>query len=142
MDRINAFLKRINLPIDTDITPSISLLSNIHYGCVTCIPYENMDIINSVKLPTDFEGLFDKIVNRRRGGYCFELNAFLEFMLSNIGFSARSCLARFLRGESEIPLRRHRIVIVSLDNQKYFCDIGIGQIAPRFPLLIEPDIIQ
>ena len=142
MSRVKDFLSRIGQPLDTDTAPSVELLEKIHYGCVVSIPYENMDIINGVPLPTEKDGLFDKIVTRKRGGYCFELNAFLEFMLSEFGFCARSCLARFLRGEKEVPLRRHRIVIVSLSDKRYFCDIGIGQIAPRFPLLLEENTIQ
>ena len=63
-------------------------------------------------------------------------------MLTEIGFVTKSCFARFLRGETKIPFRRHRIVIVTLDGEDYMLDIGVGQIAPRFPLKLEENTIQ
>ena len=50
--------------------------------------------------------------------------------------------ARYLRGESEIPMRRHRVLIVSLDGADYMVDIGVGQVAPRLPLKIEEGLVQ
>lgn len=140
-EKINGFLSRIGLAgVNTECT--LELLSRIQEACVLNIPYENLSILRGESLPTDADALYDKIVTRGRGGYCFELNAFLHAMLAEMGFECKSCFARFLRGESEIPFRRHRIVIVTLDGEDYVLDIGVGQIAPRFPIKLEENTMQ
>ena len=140
-DKINGFLSRIGLAdIDTECT--LELLSSIQEACVLNIPYENLSILRGESLPTDADALYDKIVTQGRGGYCFELNAFLHAMLAEMGFDTKSCFARFLRGETDIPFRRHRIVIVTLKGEDYMLDIGVGQTAPRFPLKLEENMIQ
>ena len=140
-DKINGFLFRIGIEgIDTKC--SLELLNRIQEACVLNIPYENLSILRGEPLHCDTDALYDKIVTHGRGGYCFELNAFLHAMLEEIGFDTKSCFARFLRGEQEIPFRRHRIVIVNLDGDDYMLDIGVGQIAPRFPLKLEENVIQ
>ncbi len=141
MDKINAFLSRIGL---TGTTPehTVEFLSNVQESCVLTIPYENLDILDSIPVSLEKDDIFDKIVTRHRGGYCFELNALLHHMLEEMGFEVRSCFARFLRGESSIPFRRHRIVIVKLSGKEYLLDIGVGQTAPRFPLELSDGLIQ
>ena len=59
-----------------------------------------------------------------------------------MGFSVSERFARFLRGEGEIPMRRHRAVIVSLPDGDWFVDIGVGQIAPRLPIKMEENLVQ
>ena len=139
--KINGFLSRIDLEgIEPECT--LELLSRIQNACVLNIPYENLSILRGEPLPTNADELYEKIVTHKRGGYCFELNAFLHAMLAEMGFDAKSCFARFLRGESNIPFRRHRIVVVTLEGEEYMLDIGVGQIAPRFPLKLVENTIQ
>lgn len=104
---------------------------------VTRIAYENLDILAGRPLRLDAEALFEKIVINGCGGYCFELNGLLSFMLTEMGFSVTERFARFLRGEKEIPMRRHRVTVVSLPDGDCSMDIGVGQIALRIPLKME-----
>ena len=132
MNRIDEFLKRIN--IEAAPMKTVEFLGELQENFVLSIPYENLDIINGVPISLDPEDIYEKIVTRCRGGYCFELNALLHHMLCEMNFTVKSAFARFLRGESEIPFRRHRIVIVTLDGCEWMMDVGVGQIAPRRPL--------
>lgn len=136
------FFERIGLPADTKIEHTVEFLGKIQSGAVTHIAYENLDILAGKPLKLDYASLKEKIVMRRRGGYCFELNGFLSGVLSEMGFCVKERFARFLRGEKEIPMRRHRVTVVELNGKKYLLDIGVGQIAPRFPLLISENEIQ
>ena len=136
MDRISPFLQRIGME-GACVDKSLAFLSRVQAQFVLHVPYENLDILDGKELRLDFESLYEKIVVRGRGGYCFELNALLHCMLAEMGFSVKSCFARFLRGEREIPFRRHRIVVVTLDGIDYMMDVGVGQIAPRLPLLLK-----
>lgn len=141
MDKINAFLSRIGL---TGTTPehTVEFLGKLQEACVLTIPYENLNILDNIPVSLEKDDIFDKIVTRHRGGYCFELNALLHHMLEEMGFEVRSCFARFLRGENTIPFRRHRIVIVKLSGKEYLLDIGVGQTAPRLPLELFDGLIQ
>lgn len=142
MKEIQQFLERIHIDPLTPITHTEAFLGLIQSHCVTSIAYENLDILSKVPLDLSEEALFEKIVLRKRGGYCFEVNGLLAAMLRKMGFQVTERFARFLRGESTVPMRRHRVVIVTLEGKDYLLDIGVGQIAPRFPLLITEDLIQ
>ena len=142
MTELSAFFSRIGLPQDTKTEYTPDFLARIQYAAVLSIPYENLDILSGTPLDLAEDALYDKIVLKRRGGYCFELNALLSHMLRRMGFSVRDFLARYLRGEEEIPFRRHRIACVTLGNEHYVMDIGVGQVAPRTPLLLKEDLVQ
>lgn len=135
------FLRRIGLS-DTKIEYTLEFLGKVQTACVLTIPYENLDILDNIPISLDKNDIFNKIVTRHRGGYCFELNALLHSVLADMGFKVRSCFARYLRGENTIPFRRHRIVIVELDGEEYLLDIGVGQTAPRLPLKLEAGLMQ
>jgi len=142
MTNLERFFERIGLPSDTKIEKNVEFLSLVQSQCVKRIAYENLDILAGVPVELSKEAVFDKIVLRGRGGYCFELNGLLFHMLGEMGFRVSERFARFLRGESEIPMRRHRVTVVSMEDGDYLMDIGVGQIAPRQPLKIEEGLVQ
>lgn len=142
MSKLQDFFIRIGLPADTEIEPTTDFLGKVQEACVKTIPYENLDILAGKPILLDRDTLYDKVITRKRGGYCFELNAFLHFILEEMGFAVTSRLARYLRGESEIPFGRHRVIIVSLDGVDYMLDIGVGQTSPRRPLALTDGKIQ
>ena len=137
---VREYLSRIG--IYEDLSISADSLRKIQYQHVTTVPYENLDIMRGVPLSLDEESLFDKIVTRHRGGYCFELNAALTALLTALGYAVKNRFARFLRGEEGIPPRRHRVLLVECGADVYVCDVGIGQSAPRYPLLLKEGIVQ
>jgi len=139
------YLKRIGLNLNPDnLRPDFELLRKLQYAHVTTVPYENLDIIRRVPLELTFDALYDKIVRRERGGYCFELNCAFNWLLRQLGYQTQSCFARYLRGENDIPMRRHRVIIVTSPfiDGRALCDVGIGERAPRYPLKLEADTIQ
>ena len=138
MNRIQQFFLRIGMDPDTPISHDIALLREIQSRSVCAIAYENLDILAGKPLDLSDEGLFHKIVTEHRGGYCFETNGLLSFMLREMGFSVTERFARwYSQGETGVPMRRHRLSIVQLADGAYLCDIGVARIAPRYPLKIE-----
>lgn len=142
MDKIKAFFSRIGMDENTLVHMNSVFLGRVQTACVTHVAYENLDILKGKPLSLDADALFEKIVLNGRGGYCFELNGLLAYMLGEMGFSVSERFARFLRGEKEIPMRRHRVTVVSLPDGDYFMDIGVGQIAPRLPIKMEEKLVQ
>lgn len=141
MSNTAEFLRRIGLEA-TEVEHSLDFLGKVQTACVLTIPYENLDILENIPISLNSDDIFKKIVTKHRGGYCFELNALLHNMLCEMGFKVRSCFARFLRGENNIPFRRHRIVIAECADKDYLLDIGVGQIAPRLPLELCDGLVQ
>lgn len=134
---VSAYFERIGLPGDFPVTHTYVFLKEIQYRHVTTVPYENLDILDGRPISLQPEDLFDKIVTHHRGGYCFEVNGALSALLKELGFPVKNYFARFLRGESSIPVRRHRVLAVTAEDGIYLCDTGIGQSAPRWPLKLE-----
>ncbi|MCL1787689.1 MAG: arylamine N-acetyltransferase [Defluviitaleaceae bacterium] len=130
--KIDAYLARIGFEgvprLDFD---TLHTLQRQH---LQTIPYENLDILQGIPLSLDIDDLFEKIVLRRRGGYCFELNALFAWLLRSLGFEVTDYFARFLLNEPEIPMRRHHVLGVSFGSEAYLCDVGVGLLIPRMPI--------
>ena len=131
---IEKYLERIRY--DGDLSMSYNTLSQLVYCHFTSVPYENLDILNNIPLSLEIPVIYDKIVNRHRGGYCFELNALLNWLLNEIGFKTQSYLARFLVNEpaTAIPIRRHRVMKTEVDGQAFIADVGVGVEVPIYPV--------
>lgn len=142
MNQIEGFFRRIGMDPETPVVHTAEFLGRVQSQCVLSLAYENLDILKGKPIDLAPDALYDKIVTRGRGGYCFELNGLLAHMLREMGFAVGERFARYLRGETEIPMRRHRVAIVRLSDTDYLCDIGVGQIAPRLPLQLQPGLVQ
>ena len=132
MDKIVTYLKRIGYQGSPKRDfETIHDLQRMH---LQSVPYENLDIVRGIPLSLEIDDLYNKIVTRHRGGYCFELNALFAWLLRSLGFKVIDYMARFLKDEPEIPMRRHRVLLVSCEDGEYICDVGVGLVVPRRPL--------
>ena len=140
---IQAYFRRLGLP-EPERRPACTraLLEQLQLAHVTRIPYENLDILAGRPLPMTWQDQFAKMVEKRRGGYCFELNGLFAFLLSALGCEVTTFMGRFLRGETAIPMRRHRVIRAVCAEGTFICDAGVGQSAPRFPLELVLDRVQ
>jgi len=131
-EKINAYLDRIGYTSEPALNfDTLHALQRMH---LQSVPYENIDILRNIPLSLDINDLFEKIVIRRRGGYCFELNALFAWLLRCLGFKVSDYFARFLLNEPEIPMRRHHVLGVSFNEERYLCDVGVGLVIPRMPI--------
>lgn len=127
---VREYLERINCVFKTADYENLANLQKCH---LCTVPYENLDILNDTPIKLDTESLFDKIVRRKRGGYCFEVNKLFGELLRALGYEVTDLAARYLRGEEGVPMRRHHVLKVSCADGVYLCDVGVGE-----PLPIEP----
>lgn len=137
---VQKYLERLNYdgPLDGSVN-ALFALQEAHYESV---PYENFDILRGRALSMDLPDLYKKIVLMHRGGYCFELNGLFGALLRALGYDVTEYFARFLRNEPLIAMPRHRALIVKVQGKRYFVDVGVGGIAPRWPLLMTPGMEQ
>lgn len=126
--RLDDYLERIGLagPPDQERTPTLATLQAVHRAQAHAIPYEGLDIQQGVPLDLDPERIFDKLVTRRRGGWCYETNGLLGWALGQLGFEVRRCVAGVYRRErGDAALGNHLTLIAFLD-QPWLCDLGLG----------------
>src|ERR1043165_7896848 len=81
---IPAYLDRINYrgPLNADA----ETLRQLHVAHLRNVPFENLSIHAHEPIVLDDDSLFEKIVTRRRGGFCYELNGLFAALLRTIGF--------------------------------------------------------
>lgn len=131
-EQVAACLKRIGYTGEVTLTKEC--LDTLIFSCQCNVPYDNLDVFDyDREVRLDAQSLYDKIVVRGRGGYCFELNGFFYRILKGLGFNAQPCFCRVMFGPVTGPQDNfidHRASIVTLDGQRYFCDVGTGAPMP------------
>ena len=120
--------------------PDLEWLNEILWAHQTTVPFENIMIYDERQpVSLGIPALYDKIVIRRRGGYCFELNGLLARALSDLGYEVQTCAVKIVRGKSgHVPVM-HEGILVFLDGELYYCDVGNGGHQPACACLVRPD---
>lgn len=136
---LDAYLARIGY---TDpVAATEHALEAMQRGQLRTIPFENFDILLGRGISLDPAAICDKLLRRRRGGYCFELNGLFLMALQAAGFEARPLLARVhLSGEPSG--RSHELILVKLDSRRWIADAGFGGPSLRAPIPFELDTTQ
>lgn len=116
--------------------PDEAGLFALHHAQFYTIPFENLDIQLGRELDLTPSGLFSKLLERSRGGYCFELNGLMLLALQHLGFEARPVLAR-VHLHTPPSGRTHQINAVTLGGKTWLVDVGFGGGGPRQPMLLE-----
>ena len=121
---LSAYLHRIRF--DGSVRPDLATLRAIHRAHQYAIPFENLDVLLRRPVVLDLEANYDKIVCRRRGGWCYELNGVMGWALKEIGFEVMRMSAGVLRARAgDAQLGNHLCLLVCLD-QRYLVDVGFG----------------
>lgn len=118
--------------------PTMALLEELTRRHVARFPFASIGPQLGDDLPLDVEALFDRIVVRRRGGYCFEQNGLMFEILGGLGYDTTMVLARVLLSGDEHPGLTHRFTFVDLDGRRYLVDVGFGAPGPPTPVLFDP----
>lgn len=140
--KVKKYLERIGMELPENVVPDSAFLRELQFAHCTHIPYENLDIIRGVPLSLNEDDLFRKVVEERKGGFCFELNGLFAWLLRQLGYKVTEYAARYLRGESGIPMRRHRVLKVEAEDGVWCCDVGIGEVCPRYPVRLAEGVEQ
>lgn len=131
---LNAYLARVALP--ARVTLDDAGLYRLQQAQRLAIPFENLSIPLGEGVAIDGEAVFDKLVRRKRGGYCFEQNRLFLDALHALGFEARPLLARVWLGAEAVPPLTHTLNLVTLGEQEWVADAGFGgSYAPPMPLV-------
>jgi N-hydroxyarylamine O-acetyltransferase len=122
---IDAYLARIGVARPARPTPGA--LRELQVGHLLSVPFENLDIVLGRPISLELEAIYAKVVMRRRGGYCYELNGLFAWLLEALGFTVTRLSARTVDGsEGEVgPEFDHLVLRVDLD-VPWLVDVGFG----------------
>lgn len=103
-------------------------LAELHRAHATSIPFENLDPRRGIPISLEPDDLEHKLVDARRGGYCFEQNLLLKAALEELGAEAETLLARVRVGASPSSPRprSHLVLRVRADGRDWHADVGFG----------------
>ncbi len=131
---IKAYLERINY--HGSLAPAAETLRGLQVAHLLTVPFENLSIHAKQPIVLETDALFDKIVGRRRGGFCYEANGLFAALLRALGFDVVMLSAGVARTEGGFgPDFDHMALMVTL-NERYLVDVGFGD-SFREPLLID-----
>ncbi|MCA9556140.1 MAG: arylamine N-acetyltransferase [Myxococcales bacterium] len=136
--RAERYAERIGLTHLPEATAAgLAALQEAH---LRAVPFENLDIHAGRRIVLDEDHLFDKIVARGRGGFCYELNGLLFELLAALGYSVRRISARVYGAEGNLsPPYDHLALVVDCEGQ-WLVDVGFGDafVAPLSLTTAEP----
>jgi N-hydroxyarylamine O-acetyltransferase len=124
-DVIERYLARIGLDGSDHALP---VLQRAH---VRSIPYENLSVRLGREIRLDVASLVTKMVDRRRGGYCFEQNTLCAAVLEGLGFTVTRCLGRVRLGDAVSPRPATHMALLVED---LLVDVGFGAANPLGPV--------
>lgn len=112
------------------LEPSFSTLVALQKAHLLSVPFENLDIHHGIPIELDIPKLYNKIVERNRGGFCYELNGLFYELLKALDFEVKRVSARVYENEAELsPEYDHMTLLVYLSNAEYLVDVGFGKFA-------------
>lgn len=123
---VSTYLQRIGYT--GVITPTAETLKALHRAHLTAVPYENLDIMAGRPFDLSEEALFDKIVLRQRGGFCYELNILFVKLLRELGFRVTLVSARIMHDDGLLgPEFDHPLLVVRCEEgseDRWLADVG------------------
>jgi arylamine N-acetyltransferase len=134
-----AYLRRcgLNAAEALLLPPGLELLNRVVVGHAVSIPFEMYDVTTRTPVSLALGDVVDKLVVRRRGGYCLESNGLCAAALASLGYSPVMRHARvWLRATEYTPenppiARQHQVLVVQLaDGREYMVDVGFGGGSP------------
>jgi N-hydroxyarylamine O-acetyltransferase len=141
--RLDNYLARIGFR--GKIGPNLATLAAIHAAHVDVIPFEGFDPLLRRPVKLDLASVREKLVDSRRGGYCFEQNVLFKAVLEAIGFKVTGLGGRvrwMSPPDSPLGPREHMLLKVDLPDGPYLADVGFGACLLDSPLQLKTDVEQ
>ena len=129
-EQIAAYLDRIG--VTGSLKPDADTLQMLHRAHVMTVPFENLSIhLPGEEISLELDALVDKIVTRRRGGFCYELNGLFAALLEAVGFGVDRLAARTysaeLGGFTNRPLDHLALRVTDAAGGVWLADVGFGK---------------
>lgn len=127
--QIKGYLNRLG--ISEELPVNLDTLNRLLFAQLTHIPFDSLDVWGAGICPSlQLEDIYEKIVVKGRGGYCFELNTLFRAVLNALGFDAYQAVAFILNPDGTPQPPAHNVILCNLKGSRYFLDVGYGGPVP------------
>lgn len=131
---VDAYLERIDYRGPR--APTAETLRRLHVAHLLAVPFENLSIHAGEPIVLQDGSLFEKVVARMRGGFCYELNGLFAALLRELGFRVEMLSAAVARRDGGFgPEFDHMALLVTL-GERWLADVGFGDSFVE-PLLVD-----
>ena len=135
------YLDRLGLDAADARPPTRGTLARLQSAHVRTVPFETLSVTGPPFADADGEGvvlevpaLYEKLVGRERGGFCYELNGLFGRLLAESGFDVDRVAAAVVGDDgSPRPPANHHALVVALE-EPYLVDVGLGLPKLRAPV--------
>lgn len=136
---LKAYFARIGY--DGSQEPTLETLKALHALHPRAIPFENLDVLLKRPVRLDPMSLQRKLIESRRGGYCFEQNGLFAHVLRAIGFDVAGYAARvqWMMPAERVGPRTHMLLKVELVDGPWLVDVGFGGLTKTAPIMLKAD---
>ncbi|WP_077035651.1 arylamine N-acetyltransferase [Pelomonas sp. KK5] len=119
--------------------PTLATLQRLITHHAAAIPFENIEVLCGRVPKLDLPALRRKLLDSRRGGYCFEQNTLFMAVLRALGFAVLGLEGRVRAGvPADVETgRTHMALAVEAEGRTWLVDVGFGALAPQRPLPLE-----
>jgi len=131
---VAAYLKRIQY-LGPQV-PTAETLRQLHEAHLLAVPFENLSIHRGEPIELADEALFDKMVMRRRGGFCYELNGLFAALLRSLGFEVAMLSAGVMRASGDFSPDFDHMALLVNHEERWLVDVGFGDLF-RQPLRLD-----
>jgi N-hydroxyarylamine O-acetyltransferase len=114
----------------------IGQLTDIMRGQLFSVPFENTEVQAGFVPSMVPEQIVTKIVERKRGGYCYEVNGIFAMALTDLSIPYYFVAARPMFYPTRRP-KTHMAIVAQVDGQDWLCDLGFGSYGIRAPFPME-----
>ena|SRR5215510_1489818 len=134
---VQAYLDRIKY--EGPLTCDQETLNQLHLAHLLHVPFENLSIHALEPIVLNDVALFEKIVTRRRGGFCYELNGLFAALLRKLGFEVAMLSAQVASDQGKFSRDfDHMTLMVSIKQERWLADVGFGDSFIE-PLLLDSE---
>lgn len=134
---INEYLKLLKIDKPLENIEDISILIKQH---IKTFAFSSAKVVLKEDISLELEDIYQNLVLKKRGGYCFEHNKLFYEVLKYLGFNVKFYLARVVNNSDiEVP-QTHRFTLLDLNDKKYIIDVGVGFNTPSVPISFDKDI--
>ncbi|CRZ16959.1 arylamine N-acetyltransferase family protein [Mycolicibacterium neworleansense] len=143
---LTAYFDRIGLqgPVAADV----DALHNVVAAHGRSIPFENLDPLLGIPVADlGAEALADKLITRRRGGYCYEHNGLLGYVLDELGYGVERLAGRVVwmkQPGAPLPALTHNVLAVTVPGEagRFLVDVGFGGQTLSSPIRLQTGAVQ
>ena len=131
---VKQYLKRIN--VENIEKPTLEYLKKLHRNHLYNVPFENQELFTYNSCTVEHNALHEKIVVKKEGGVCYQLNYMFYWLLKELGYSVE-----ILSAKVKETMYDHMLLKVKIDEDIYLCDVGYGlNFLEPIPFIIDKDL--